>query len=335
MKRCPNCLMQRVDRAQRRVARSSMARRGRRDRATPPAAQAPAGIAKPWTHAAHARRQAGPAGQLDQRDADAARAARDNTPLSMTEGPGRQAGDRASRDRVERLAQRAIPNRPAPPKGGDGSTGAAGNVGGYNNFWIDPGDRVAVVNGEYRSSLIVDPPNGKVPAQTPEARKRGAGCGCAAMQGARAVRSPRAAAAGRALPHVVRLERRAADAAELLLQQQLPDRADQGHVMILVEMVHDVRVIRIGADLQHPPTQHPARGWAIRSAAGKATRWWSRPPTSTRCRVFRGASENLKVIERFTRDRRRHNPLQVHDRRSDDVYRTSGAARFPSTAQTS
>ena len=61
-------------------------------------------------------------------------------------------------DRVERLAQPSDPNRTAPPQGGDGSTGAAGNVGGYNNFWIDPGDRVAVVNGEHRSSLIVDPP---------------------------------------------------------------------------------------------------------------------------------------------------------------------------------
>ena len=41
--------------------------------------------------------------------------------------------------------RRAIPNRPAPPQGGDGSTGAAGNVGGYNNFWIDAGERVAIV----------------------------------------------------------------------------------------------------------------------------------------------------------------------------------------------
>src|SRR5215471_16757527 len=30
-------------------------------------------------------------------------------------------------------------NRTAPPKGGDGSVGAAGNVGGYNSGWLDPG----------------------------------------------------------------------------------------------------------------------------------------------------------------------------------------------------
>src|SRR5258706_11640062 len=39
-------------------------------------------------------------------------------------------------------------NRTAPPKGGDGSRGAAGNVGGYNSGWLDPGSVYTVVNGE-------------------------------------------------------------------------------------------------------------------------------------------------------------------------------------------
>ena len=47
-------------------------------------------------------------------------------------------------------------------------------------------------------------------------------------------------------------------------------------VMILVEMVHDARVVRM--DGKHLPGRS-RRGWAIRSAAGKATRWWWRPPT--------------------------------------------------------
>src|SRR5690606_15324195 len=34
---------------------------------------------------------------------------------------------------------------------------------GDNVFWIDPGNRVAVVKGEHRSSWIVDPPNGRIP----------------------------------------------------------------------------------------------------------------------------------------------------------------------------
>jgi len=34
---------------------------------------------------------------------------------------------------------------------------------GYNVFWIDPGNRVAVLRGEHRSSWITDPPDGRIP----------------------------------------------------------------------------------------------------------------------------------------------------------------------------
>ena len=43
------------------------------------------------------------------------------------------------RRRIARRDRRST-NRTAPPNGGDGSTGAAGNVGGYNTFWLDRGD---------------------------------------------------------------------------------------------------------------------------------------------------------------------------------------------------
>src|ERR1043165_7849632 len=62
--------------------------------------------------------------------------------------------------------------RTAPPKGGDGSVGAAGNVGGYNNFWLDPGSSYTIVNGERRTSLVIDPPDGKVPPITAAGRQR-------------------------------------------------------------------------------------------------------------------------------------------------------------------
>src|SRR5687768_18423868 len=52
-------------------------------------------------------------------------------------------------ERRDRLNLPSDPNRAAPPAGGDGSTGAAGMVGGYNNFWLDPGETVAIINGEY------------------------------------------------------------------------------------------------------------------------------------------------------------------------------------------
>ncbi|MDX1567390.1 MAG: hypothetical protein R3223_06285, partial [Longimicrobiales bacterium] len=58
------------------------------------------------------------------------------------------------------------PDRPAPPVGGDGSTGAAGMVGGYNRVYIDPGYTVARVNDEARSSLITRPEDGRIPDLT-------------------------------------------------------------------------------------------------------------------------------------------------------------------------
>ena len=56
--------------------------------------------------------------------------------------------------------------------GGDGSPGAAGNVGGYNTFWIDRGNDAFRIDGQWRTSIIVDPPDGRQPPLTAAARER-------------------------------------------------------------------------------------------------------------------------------------------------------------------
>src|SRR5215831_1069373 len=66
-------------------------------------------------------------------------------------------------------------NRTAPPKGGDGSVGAAGNVGGYNRGWLDPGSTLTIVDGQKRSSIVIDPPDGRVPSMTAAAMQRARG----------------------------------------------------------------------------------------------------------------------------------------------------------------
>ena len=63
--------------------------------------------------------------------------------------------ERLERERVERNA--TLLN--APPQ----TTVAGGNVGAYNNFWLDWGTRPTG-----RTSLIVDPPDGRIPPVTPE-----------------------------------------------------------------------------------------------------------------------------------------------------------------------
>ena len=45
------------------------------------------------------------------------------------------------------------------PEAGAGDFG----VRAYNSFWVEPGNNLALVKGEYRTSYIIDPPDGRVP----------------------------------------------------------------------------------------------------------------------------------------------------------------------------
>ena len=154
-------------------------------------------------------------------------------PLNLS----KEQADRLEQQVATRRARGRQPSRTdrvAPPVGGDGSTGAAGGVGGYNGFWIDAGDRYVVIDGLRRTSIVVDPIDGHIPAghrRSPPAQRREAYAHVRRRgefrrhRGGR-VRQPRAAAARRALHPRIRPDGRAAGSARLLLQQPAPDRAD-------------------------------------------------------------------------------------------------------------
>ncbi|MGQ0734224.1 MAG: hypothetical protein ACT4QD_11275 [Acidobacteriota bacterium] len=262
----------------------------------PASAQAPAGIAKPWTMPRTLDGQPDLQGSWTNATLTPLERPGDNTPLVLSaEDVARR--EKAFSDRVDRLAQDSDPNRPAPPKGGDGSTGAAGMVGGYNNFWIDPGDSVARVNGEYRSSLIVDPPNGKVPALTAEARQRGQ-ARLALMKGRGQYDHPEfRPLAERCLMSF------GSNAGPPMLPNYFYNNNYQivqtkDHIMILVEMVHDVRIIRMGGERLSK---------SVRPWMGDSIGRWEGDTLVVETtnfhplQQFRGASDTLKVIERFHR----------------------------------
>src|SRR3954465_13440437 len=69
-------------------------------------------------------------------------------------------------DRNTELDER--PTQPT-PVGGNVDRQAEGSPGFYNNFWLDGGTKPG---GTRRTSLIVDPPNGKLPPVTEAAKKR-------------------------------------------------------------------------------------------------------------------------------------------------------------------
>jgi hypothetical protein len=200
-------------------------------------------------------------------------------------------------------------DRPAPPKGGDGSTGPAGAVGGYNVFWLDPGSRYTVVDGQIRASIIVDPPNGRVPPLIPAAQKRMLALLARPTSDAQESRDPGLEPAGsyddperRPLGERCLLGFGSTSGPPALpdyfynnLHQivQTPDS-----VMILTEMVHDARIVRMNA--QHLPK-------TIRRWMGDSVGHWEGDTLivdttnfndKTR---FRGSTENLHVVERFSR----------------------------------
>ena len=233
------------------------------------------------------------------------------TPIQRPEGQGPVLGaervaeiEGRRQGRIHSLAEPSDPDREAPPVGGDGSTGAAGGVGGYNYFYIDAGDRVAVFNGEPRSSLVVDPPDGRFPPLTraaqetrEEAAARRAEFGDFdnpenRPRGERCIKSFGSNAGPPMLPNYFYNN-----------SYTIVQTAD--HVMIMTEMVHDVRIIRLG---ERTPLAGHMRPWM-----GDSWGWWegdtlvvetsNLPPKQINGQlwVYPGGSESMKVTERFTR----------------------------------
>ncbi len=146
----------------------------------------------------------------------------------------------------------AIADTPSDPNRGAPDKGTIELADSYNNFWFDDGTRVAEYNGEYRSSLISAPSNGRIPAYTPAARLR--------IDTAEAQRAEMGAYAGpesRPLAERCLLSFSSSGGPpmlSILYNNHYQIVQSPGYVMILVEMVHDARIIRI--DKRSLPENH-------------------------------------------------------------------------------
>ena len=238
------------------------------------------------------------------------------TPLQRPAGANavltREEAAKLEENVARRNARASLPTqgeRQAPPKGGDGSTGAAGGVGGYNTFWLDAGSEYTIVNGQIRTSIIVDPPDGRIPPLTAAARARNAARILRTTSDATESRDVGLEPGGayddperRPLGERCLLGFGSTSGPPVLptyfynnLHQivQTPD-----HVMILSEMVHDARIIRMNA--QHLPKN-------IRKWMGDSIGRWEgdtlvvETTNFTDKTRYQGSGEDLKVTERFTR----------------------------------
>src|SRR2546427_9113723 len=160
-------------------------------------------------------------------------------------------------------------------------TSSDAGTGNYNQFWIADRDF------DNRTSLITDPPDGRIPSLTAEAKKR------VPAENVRGFDGPESRSLSeRCITYGAPRIQAAYNSYYQIFQSR-------DSVVILMEMIHDARII--------PLDGRPHVGQNVRQWLGDSVGHWegdtlvvdttNYSPKS----FFRGALENLHVVERFTR----------------------------------
>ena len=180
-------------------------------------------------------------------------------------------------------------NRPArrTKAGGNVDRGEDGATGAYNDFWLDRGTTTI---GTRRTSLIVDPPDGRIPPLTPEAKTRGE------TRSAYRREHPADSWEDRGLNDrcmfTTGLPMVPSAYNNNVHVFQTPD-----HVVMLIEMTHTLRVV---------PLDGRPHG-DIRQFAGDSRGHWEGDTLVVETMHFnrltgvRGSTPNARLVERFTR----------------------------------
>jgi hypothetical protein len=227
------------------------------------------------------------------------------------------AGVPADDPEFNRNARYSDPTKGAPEKGGDDF-----GLKGYDSFWVTPGTQLAHVKGEYRTSNIIDPPSGQLPFKDPagEAKK--------AMAGFQRYMTGNAPYEG---PEETAISERCLigfgqtggpGMLSVLYNNNYQFVQTPHHMMILVEMAHDVRAIPIFASADEARKNH--RPDAIKPWLGDTVGWWEGDtfvmetinlnPLQAENQSF-PLSEKGVVIERLTRlgEKEINYQFTVHD----------------------
>ncbi|CAN5169921.1 hypothetical protein BH09PSE2_BH09PSE2_24710 [soil metagenome] len=152
------------------------------------------------------------------------------------------------------------PRAPAP---------AAGEPGGYNGVYIEPGDTVARVKGEFRTSWLVDPVDGRLPF-SPEGRRRLA----AAQTFAKAADTPTDPESLEPWDRCLIASRGSGGPGMLnnIYNSNYQIVQTANALVIVVEMIHDPRIIPILPSKAQARAAH--RPAALQPWLGDSVAWW-------------------------------------------------------------
>jgi len=192
---------------------------------------------------------------------------------------GAQAGKETLTDEeAESLEVEHLANGDRPPSAGDPGT--------YNSFWFDRG------KGLKRTSLILDPPDGRVPAYTPATEQR-----IAAERAERARRGPADSYAD--LPPWTRCITRGWNGIGSNYSSNTQIFQSPGYVVILQELIHEPRIIPLDGREGLPA--------GVKQWLGVSRGRWEGDTLVVETRNFdprssyRGSSPELVLTERYTR----------------------------------
>jgi hypothetical protein len=197
------------------------------------------------------------------------------------------------------------------------------NVGGYNGFWITPGDALAQMNGKFRSSLIVDPVDGQIPwndggEAVRRAQRPSLPMGLGESDGPE----------GRTLSDRCLVSfSSTAPFMSSLYNNHMQIVQSPTHVMLLAEMVHNARVVRIDQDFRDLPFEQwlgDSIGYYEDDALVVVTKNFN-PQQVAKEQLI---SANITLTERFTRvaDNKIHYSFTIDD---PDLYSQPWTAEMP------
>ena len=236
---------------------------------------------------------------------------------AYTEDEARQL-ERSAQEAVEQDNEPLDPNRAAP------ALEALPPVGNYDLFWTDRGMFLPTINGEFRTSAVIDPPNGRIPERVAGFRDR-----VAQIRASRPDRNDGPEGRGLGERCLIAFGNSSGPVmSPVMYNSHMQIVQSPGYVNIIIEMAHDARIIKI-TDERNPASQTHNKWMGDSIGRWEGDTLIVETKNYNPWMSYRGApTENLTVIETF---RREANNKIIYGFTVDDpsVYTAQWSGEYP------